>query len=332
MTKRGWGVVFAVVQATLLFACTDGTIDTGSDLPRGLLPVDARNPVVLVNDAAHDNWSGEYALLLANSGGPPLAGIVVNTSTYWPDLASNVSAWNQLIGAARESGLTNIPDVTASSGNPLIRPADGAIESTIPNSSAGAKLILEVSSRLSRPWRPVVVVVGGRLTEIADAYLMDPSIVDRVVVVASLGHGTGAGGSMGAPNGELDPWADWIVGQRFRYVQVSAYYDQTSDVTAAQVANLPTNALGTWMANKRPGLWQSEIASDQIAILAIGMPTFATAVQRLAVSDAVAPAGTQSPNLEARADGPIWLVSSCASGVAAERLWRMLLDPHTFGR
>ena len=34
---------------------------------------------------------------------------------------------------------------------------------------------------------------------------------------------------MGWPNGELDSWADWIVGQRFRYVQVNGYYDQLGD-------------------------------------------------------------------------------------------------------
>ena len=72
------------------------------------------------------------------------------------------------------------------------------------------------------------------MTDIADAYLIDPSVVDRVVVVAALGTYTAPNGAMNPPNGELDPWADWIVAQVFQYIQVSAFYDQTGDVTAAE--------------------------------------------------------------------------------------------------
>ena len=78
--------------------------------------------------------------------------------------------------------------MTESGGDPLVRPADGKIESTTPNMSAGAKLILEMSARLSLPWRPLVVVTGSRLTDVADAYLMDPTVADRVVVVSALGR------------------------------------------------------------------------------------------------------------------------------------------------
>ncbi len=173
-------------------------------------------------------------MLLANSGGPPLAGIIVNPSPYWPDLAVNVDGWNQLIAAARASGLRNIPDATGSPGVPLVRPADGAIEHTTPNMSDGAKLILDLSARLSLPLRPLVVVTGSRLTDVADAYLMDPTVADRVVVVSALGGAANGGSVMGWPNGELDAWADWIVGQRFRYIQVNGYYEQLGDVSSGQ--------------------------------------------------------------------------------------------------
>ena len=95
-----------------------------------------------------------------------------------------------------------------------------------------------------------MVVTGSRLTDVADAYLMDPTVVDRVVVVSALGGAAAGGSVMGWPNGELDPWADWIVGQRFRYIQVNGYYDQPGDVTAAKAADLPANPFGAWMAAK----------------------------------------------------------------------------------
>ena len=317
--------------ALLIAACDGGNIDAGRDYPHGSLPVDERNPVIVANDSATDNWTGEYAMLLANSGGPPLAGIIVNPSPYWPDLAANVNSWNQLIAAARASGLRNIPDATGSAGDPLVRPADGDIESTTPNMSDGAKLIVDLSARLSLPWRPLVVATGSRLTDVADAYLMDPTVADRVVVVSALGGASGSGSAMGWPNGELDPWADWIVGQRFRYVQVNGYYEQLADVTATNAANLPANPLGTWMAAKVADVLQIAMSSDQIGVLAVGVPTFVTAVSRAAVDSSAAFDAMTGPPLVSQADGSIWVVPTCDGAMAADRLWKMLRDPHTFG-
>ena len=330
MTRRGWLRAFAAAAALLTLGCAGGSLDLGGDHTHGSLPVDERNPVVLANDSATDNWTGEYAMLLANSGGPPLAGIIVNPSTYWPDVAANVSGWNQLIAAARTSGLRNIPDATGSAGEPLIRPADGQIESTTPNRSDGGKLILDLSARLSLPWRPLVVVTGSRLTEVADAYLMDSTVADRVVVVSALGEAASNGTAMGWPNGELDPWADWIVSQRFRYIQVNGYYDQLGDVSSAKAVSLPANALGTWMGEKVSKVFQTPMASDQIGVLAVGVPAFVTGVSRAVTDTSAAFDATTGPPLTANADGSIWVVSSCDGPTATDRLWKMLADPRTF--
>jgi len=179
----------------------------------------------------------------------------------------------------------------------------------------------------------VVVVTGSRLTEVADAYLMDPTVADRVVVVSALGGAAGSGSVMGWPNGELDVWADWIVGQRFRYIQVNGYYDQLGDVSAARAADLPANAFGNWMAAKVASVLQIPMSSDQIGVLAVGLPSFATgsAVSRAVVDPSAAFDATTGPPLIAQADGSAWVVPSCDSAMAADRLWRMLLDPRTFG-
>ena len=320
-----------MAAALVTGACDGGNIDAGRDFPHGLLPVDERNPVILANDGATDNWTGEYAMLLANSGGPPLAGIIVNPSTYWKDLSASVAGWNEMIKAARDSGLRNIPNATPSPGDPLVRPGDDKIESTTPHGSEGAKLIVELSSKLSLPWRPVVIVTGSRLTDVADAYLLDPTVADRVVVVSSLGSaGPGAGGVMGWPNGELDAWADWIVGQRFRYVQVNGFYEQLGDVTSATAANLPDNAFGTWMAGKVSKLFQIAMASDQIALLAVALPGFATDVSRATVDTSADFDPTTGPPLIAQPDGRVWIAPTSASAMAADRLREMLLDPRTF--
>ncbi len=317
--------------AFLAVAGCGGTLDAGHDVPHGLLPVDERNPVILENDGWSDNWMGEYAALIANNGGPPLVGIIANPSRFWPDLKANAAGWTNLVAAARSGGLENIPDVTMSAGLPLVKPADGQIDSTTPNRSAGAQLIVDLSRQLSLPFRPVVVLAGVPLTDCADAYLLDHTVVDRVVIVAALGSYSAPNGIMGEPNGDLDPWADWIVAQKFQYVQVSAYYDQTGDVTTAQLPSLPQDPFGAWIAAKQPNILTYATASDQIAVLASGLRRFVLAVER-AVPDTTAGFDPSKGLALAPHDGGnVWVVTRIAAPLAGSHLWHWLLEPQASG-
>jgi hypothetical protein len=325
--RRVWMAVLALALGAA--ACTE-TLDAGANRPRGLLPVDDRNPVLLVNDSVYDNWFGEYAILLANASARPLVGIVVTESTAWPTLQTNVDGWRALVKAARDSGLKNIPDPRGSVASPLVEPPGGDIDATQPNRSEGALFIVAASAQYSQPYRPLVIVTGAPLTDVADAYLVDPTVTQRVVVVSSLGSVTSSGGGMGSPNGDMDPWAAAIVAARFTYVQISAFYDQTQDVAAADVSRLPANPLGTWMAGKQPNLWQWSGASDQVAVLAVGLPSFATAIERVDPLSPSAITSSAGPDLTAAADGPGWLVTGCDATVPSQSLWQLLLDPRTF--
>lgn len=317
------GVACLVAWAGAVVGCNQ-SLDAGYDRPHGLLPVDERNPIVLVNDGAYDNWSGEYAVLLANGGGPALAGIVVNASTPWPDLQTNVAGWTDLVAAARSSGLRNLPDPIASAESPLVMPSSGEIDATQPNRSAGALFILDTSRRLGSLYRPLVIATGGGLTDVADAYLVDPTVTERVVVVSALGSLTASGGSMGSPNGDEDPWADTIVAQRFHYVQVSAFYDQTAVVPSSMMSALPGNAFGAWIASKAPNIWKWPPASDQVSVLAPGLPTFATAVERVSPDTVVDAGSTAGLALLPTSGGPGWLVTGCDGGAATTRFWQLL--------
>ena len=314
-----------------LGACR-GSLDAGSDRPptEGL-PVSADNPVILTNDGPLDNWHGEYAVLLAHTGGPALAGIVVSTGGQWFDLDFNFNGWQELVTQARASGLNDVPDPIRSPSSPLVKPADGNIDSTVPNDSAGARFIVETSSMLSRPERPVVVATGGRLTDVADAYLLDPTVTERVIVVSSLGSassGPERTARMGVPNGEMDLWADAIVVHRFRYVQVSAYYDQVADVAAERTDELPDNPLGERMRAKQPEILGTPVASDQVSVIALGIPEFTRTVIR------VSPAGSDdgTPTLAPDANGTGWLVTASDGAAATARLWKLLHDPATFAK
>ena len=315
----------------LLFAACSETLDAGFNRPPGPLPVDQTNPVILYQDDWSGDWLGEYAVLLAQSGGPPLAGIIVNASKIWGDLNINTSGWNDLVNAARASGLQNIPDVTSSSGAALTMPANGQIDSTTPNNSHGAQLIRDLSTQLSQPNLPVVVVAGTSLTDVADAYLIDHSVVDRVVIVAALGGYNAPNASMNAPNGDMDPWADWIVAQRFRYIQVSTYYDQTGDVTTTDLPSLPQNALGDRFATKQPNIIAVPQAADQVALLAMGLPGFTVSAQQVSPDTSGGFDSTQGPPLVPDPNGSDWVVTQIAAPLAKSTLWQLLLDPKTFG-
>jgi hypothetical protein len=318
-----------VAMAIAVAACTQD-YDAGSQRSHGLLPVDERNPIVMLNDSESDNWQGEYAVLLANGGGPSLAGIIVCTSPNSTKIDENVAAWRALVTAARTSGMQNIPDPTSSIGVPLVRPASGSIDATVANRSEGALLIIEQSRRLSLPYRPMVVVTGGRLTDVADAYLVDPSVKDRIVVVSSVGTLTAAGAGMGDPNGEMDPWADAIVTSRLRYVQISSFYDQTTDVPASRLSELPNNSFGAWIASKQPNVWSLSKAADQVAVAAVGLPGFAVNVQRVSPSGLVAAGATVGPNLVDDPNGNIWLVREVSGTVATAAFWKILGNPKTY--
>ncbi len=318
--------------AVFFFAagCTE-TFDAGSSRPHGLLPVDERNPLVFVNDGAFDNWGTEYAVLLANGGGSHLAGLIVGTSDPWPDINANVAGARDLVEAARKSNLKNIPDPIASIGDVLARPTSGEIDDTQPNRSEGARFIVDTSKSLGLSYRPLVVATGGRLTDVADAYLIDHSVTERVVVVASIGSLTSSGAAMGAPNGEMDPWADTIVTARFRYVQVSARYDQLTDVPSSRLSELPTNDFGTWITNKQSGIWSIPEAADQVAVVAVGISTFVTEVERVApVGPADGGANNEGPSLIDQPNATGWLVRQVSGSAATERFWSILLNPATF--
>lgn len=314
----------------LSLACDNVSLDAGRDHPHGLLPVDERNPVILNNDNLDDNWQGVYAVLFANAGGPPLAGIVVNDSAYVTDTGKSIADWRALVAAARASKMRELPDPVLSVVSPLVRPSDGNIDATAFTPSPGARLIVDMSARLALSYRPVVVATGGRLTDVALAYLMDHTVADRIVVVASLGSTSGAKAVMGSPNGELDPWADWIVTSKLRYVQVSSYYDQTADITSAQIGSLPKNPFGDFVAGLQPIVENIPSRDDQVAVLALGLPKFVVSVTHVALDPAGTFSTTIGPTLVPSAHGRGWLVTGIAVDAARVKLWEMLNDLKAF--
>lgn len=328
--KRGralapWGWLLPV---WCLGAC-GGTLDAGSDKPSngGLdwgdgFPVDTTNPVVLNNDGPIDNWQGEYAVLLAATG-LDLRAVVINDSGVWPDLDYNLNGWQSLWDAAADSGIQGLPALTSSSGPPLVRPSSGAIEDTVPNYSRGAQLIVQEAMSLAEGDRPLAVVTGGRLTDVADAYLMDPDVAERIVVVAALGDQQEDEVVLGIPNGELDAWANVIVVERLRFVLVTARYEQKASVTSDRLSELPQNPFGAWISDKHTEIWEA-IAADQVALLTGALPGFSNQIEPASVSGSVTLDFGETPVLTIDEAGSGWLVTAVDGDLATRRFWELL--------
>jgi hypothetical protein len=164
--------------------------------------------------------------------------------------------------------------------------------------------------------------------------LIDPSIADLVVVVASLGQSAPDGSSavMSIPNGEIDPWADEIVLRKFRYVQVNAYYAQQGDIPSARVGELPANPFGAWMTSKLADILPTPVATDQNSVIACGFPDFALNVVRMSEANAAPPPAGTSPTLSPNTGGRSWVVTRGNNTLATARFWEGLKDPMTYGR
>jgi len=325
------GSMIRLLVLTLLVASCNESFNAGATKHDGL-PVDGRNPVILLNDSAGENWFGEYAMLLANSGGPEIVDIIVTTGGLNTDLVANVRAWRNMVKAAREGGLSNIPDPTESISDKLPTPASGNIMDTdiSANRTPGATLIVNESKRLSQPYRPLVVVAASRLTDVAAAYLMDRGVADRVVVVASVGDLTSSGADMGIPNGEMDPWADFIIATKMTYIQVIARYNSHREISNDQVKDLPKNAFGDWIAKKQPNIWDDTRASDQVAIAAVGIPGFVTKTVSVSPDTTAGASSSAGPPLKLVTNGYGLLISEISPDAAVKRFWQMLQDPSTF--
>jgi hypothetical protein len=120
--------------------------------------------------------------------------------------------------AAIKDGFANVPPIYP--GVPLGTtfdqriPESQRIEDTAPfETPAGYKIVEQARNCTAR--NPLVVIVGGRATCVADAYLIDPAIAGKVIVAQYLDY-VGGDGHLPGYNIQQDVWAANIVLKNFR--------------------------------------------------------------------------------------------------------------------
>lgn len=89
-------------------------------------------------------------------------------------------------------------------------------------------------ARKATPEKPLIVVVGGPLTTVAQAYLTDPSIATRMVV---------AGIYSFTING-FDSTANYVVAKKCRFVEWGLGYVWGGALDTARLAEIPASIMG----------------------------------------------------------------------------------------
>ena len=195
------------------------------------LPVKKGSRVIYDNDDHRDVYTDEYLLAL-NSMGYMKVKAIITTYSDW-EYPQFVEGRQMLMGLARQSGLRRLPKLFDGTNQRLVMPPDHRMEATVPLPIDGSRYLVEVAKKCSRA-NPLFIIAGGQLTSIANAWLLDPSIADKVVVMGVFGA------EKLTYNAGLDKWAWAIVLAKFRVVAIpddgGSAYAKSPKVPKARIA------------------------------------------------------------------------------------------------
>jgi hypothetical protein len=279
-------------------------------------------------------------MALASAGEINLVGIVPDQGGGGlddPDIWET-PMYTDIVGKARRSGMINIPDPVPGPGRPLAHPASDVIEDTEPINTPGSRLIVREANKAT-PEKPLVIVTGGPFTAVADAYLLDHSIADKVVVASLLLKED----DMSGYNGLLDGWSAYIVLQRFRYIQFGGRVAPKNtihpDVPKARLAGpeIPDNELKRFMVDKDQGNGlPDDIDGDVPPAISLMRTDYITAVKRVSfshwidVSNSFGNPFMKVPAFKEDPNGTALVVTNTSKSVATDEWWRALSDPSAY--
>ncbi len=183
----------------------------GKNIKSDILPLHKKCLVICDNDDHRDVYTDEYLMALSSIGDIKLKGMI---TTYSPsEYQTFVKGREMIMELAKKSGLKNLPELFSGTNKSLSRPESNRIEDTKPLEIDGSNFIVKIA-RMCSFSKPLVIVTGGQLTSVVNAYLIDPSIADKIVVM----------GVFGAKNIDynagLDAWAWTIILAKFRTVAI----------------------------------------------------------------------------------------------------------------
>jgi len=300
------------------------------------VPYTSANPIIYDNDEVLDVYTDDYLMALASAGTITLRGLITSSSIAPHNQYVTSADYDRMhtqrlqsVAAATASSMTNIPAPILGVEGHLVVPGSGNIDDTASIGSAGSTLIITEALAAS-PSVPLVVVCGGPLTTVADAYLQDPSIAANLIV-AWIGGIATAPYTMSDYNGWADGWACRIVAERLRLVIFPAVTAMVPDVPRTQLTTLPDCALRTFMLTKelntdtnRPNDHDAD-GPPAVAILATTYPTTQVQVSYAGMSMTTwAPTNYEVPYFTADASGDVTVITAVNVTTGSAEWWRAL--------
>lgn len=332
--------LFALVTVTLLcmtgagWCFQNGSPSSPERFPEGnKLGMNSRSPVILDNDAFSDDWTLEYVLGRASQGQIDLRGIIGckagrDGHTIYLTAEQTCAEASQFIELARASGFQVNLQPTLGANRGLVRPPSGRIEDTRPVRSPGSSLIV-AEARKATPEKPLVIMVGGHLTDLASAYLADSSISNRVVPFYIGGQSF----QVRDYNTWCDSWAFWIVASKFTMVCLpieSLFSSARPQMPFDKFGALPDNPLGRYLRDKRPRLEKLYPGGENDLAMAIYFlhPEFVRNTRRLCLDGwAKDDTGEDIPVVKDAGDGNLLFITE-ADGSAGGKEWlRAMTEP-----
>lgn len=297
-----------------------------------MLPYDSSNSVVYVKDWPRNCYTDDYVMALASAGQIKLEGFITSSSIAphnpWvtgSDYEQFVDERVKSVQIARASGLRNIPDPVRGPKGHLVKPTSGHIDDTIPMRTDGSRLIVE-RARRATPDKPLVIAVCCGLTVVADAYLMDPSIEDRVIV-AWLG---GRKNDMADYDGWSDGWAAYIALNRLRLIQFIPFRSDPH-VPKSRLLELPETPLREWMIDRQlPKDQGSPRDADAPPLVSIVRDDYVLETARVSFGGWIYKEGHEVPALKRDPLGSALLVTLADKRVATEAWWATMKNPAVY--
>ena len=290
------------------------------------LPLLKGNSVIYDNDDHRDVYTDEYLLALSSIGEIDLMAMITTYSAKEYD--EFVLGREQILKLAKDSGLKNLPQLFSGTNNKLERPKNNLIEDTKRLEIDASYFIVELANR-SEDSKPIVVICGGQLTSIANAYLIDTTIVDRIIVM----------GVFGADkidyNAGLDSWAWTIVLSKFRVLAIPIGSSNNRGIVYMKPPKVPKEKIKSdlnqkiplfqWMYDKKhPSNWlPNEGDYDGHPAILITRPDYVTEIKKFRV-DNIDSQGI--PVLIDDITGNIIQAEDANQNIATQEFWRVMKE------
>ncbi|MBT3378402.1 MAG: hypothetical protein HN742_35115 [Lentisphaerae bacterium] len=293
-----------------------------------LLPYDNTNPVLYDNDWTNDyvDW---YLMALASAGDINYVGI--STSSSIPPynrhmtaehLAKQVKRRREIVRIGRESGFRNIPDPVAGTKGHLRKPVSGKIADTVPLDSPGTRQIIEQAHKTA-PGKPLVICVGGPLTVVADAFLLDNAIAGKVIVSYLDNHNAGMYGF----NGWSDGWAAYIVLRKLQMVQFTVQSKSAARIPKRRLLELPSSPARDFMIKSTPDVAAPEGDADGPPAISLMRPDYVKQTKKISFGRWKKRHGHEMPMFKDDPNSRSVVATGVDRNVATKEWFRALKNP-----